>query len=76
MEAAWCVVLLVIALSARPYMPFTGALFSTVIALYAIGRMALEPTRESADPARTIRFNVIVSSALLAVAAATLILRR
>lgn len=75
LEAAWCAVLLIGAIGARAYMPFTGALFPTAIALYAVGRIALEPTRESADPARTILFNVIVASALFAVAAATLILR-
>lgn len=75
LEAAWCGVFLVGALSARAYMQFTGALFPAAIALYAVGRMALEPTRESANPARTIRFNMVVAIALFAVSAATLIYR-
>jgi prolipoprotein diacylglyceryltransferase len=56
-------------------MPLAGALFPLVIALYTVGRIALEPTRESADPARTVRFNIIVASLLFAVALATLIYR-
>ena len=75
MEAGWCTILLAAALLWRFYMPLAGALFPLVIALYTVGRIALEPTRESADPARTVRFNIIVASLLFAVALATLIYR-
>jgi phosphatidylglycerol---prolipoprotein diacylglyceryl transferase len=75
LEAAWCAALLVGAFSARSYLPFVGALFPAAIAIYVVGRILLEPTRESANPARTVRFNVIVAIALFALSAATLIYR-
>jgi prolipoprotein diacylglyceryltransferase len=76
LEAAWALVVLAAALAARPSLPFAGALLAFVVGAYAAGRLLLEPTRESADPKRTIWVNVALSAALLVGAVALLALGR
>ncbi len=72
LEGAWGLVVLGVALVARPSLPFTGALFAFVVGAYAAGRLLLEPLRQSSDPKRTIWVNVALSAVLLVAAAALL----
>jgi prolipoprotein diacylglyceryltransferase len=65
LEAFWALVVLVVALWARPSLPFEGALFVLVVGAYAAGRLVLELTRETEDPRRTIWVNVAFSGLLL-----------
>lgn len=68
LEAGWVVLLLVGVAVVGTDLPFTGARFAAVVALYALGRTALGATRDTTARAR--RANAAVSIALL-VAAAT-----
>jgi len=72
LEAAWAALVLVWALVARPGLPFAGALFAGVVALYGVGRLVLEPTRESAARPRALRANLAFSAALVVAGCAVL----
>lgn len=72
-EAGWAVAVLVVALAARPSLPFDGALLAFVVGAYAAGRLVLELTRETDDARRTIWVNVVVSGLLVAAAAVLLV---
>jgi phosphatidylglycerol:prolipoprotein diacylglycerol transferase len=65
LEAAWALIVLVVALAARPGLPFAGALFAGVVGGYAAGRLVLELTRETDDARRTVWVNVTFSAVLL-----------
>jgi phosphatidylglycerol---prolipoprotein diacylglyceryl transferase len=56
LEAAWAAVLLLCAVAAWRRLPFPGALFLTVTAAYASGRLVMESLREQERAAR--KFNV------------------
>jgi len=62
-------------LNLRTSFAHPGTLFATVVAAYAAGRLVMEPTRESANRARTTYLNIGFSVALLAMAGALLMYR-
>jgi phosphatidylglycerol---prolipoprotein diacylglyceryl transferase len=74
LEAAWGVMLLVAALLAWRRMPFPGALFLTIAGGYALGRLALESTREE-TMARRFTVNHAISVLILVIALLLLAVR-
>jgi phosphatidylglycerol---prolipoprotein diacylglyceryl transferase len=71
LEAVWGLLVLGVALAARPEISRPGALFAGVAGAYAAARIVLEPTRETAREGPPL--NIAFSATLLAVAAALLI---
>lgn len=65
LEAGWAAIILGTVLLAWDEAPFDGALFGATVALYAGGRLALEPMRK-ATQARALRVNALISAALVA----------
>jgi phosphatidylglycerol:prolipoprotein diacylglycerol transferase len=74
LEAAWGTMLLEVALLAWRRMPFPGALFLTSAGGYALGRLALESTREEAM-ARRFTVNHAISVLILVIALSFLAVR-
>jgi len=75
LESGWAAIVLTVVLNLRTSFAHPGTLFATVVAAYAAGRLVMEPTRESANRARTTYLNIGFSVALLAMAGALLMYR-
>jgi phosphatidylglycerol---prolipoprotein diacylglyceryl transferase len=56
LEIAWSATLLTGALAVRNAVPFDGALFASVVALYCAARLLLEATREDSHAPRFLKF--------------------
>jgi len=71
LEAAWSLVLLVLAVAVWRRMPFPGALFLFISAIYAIGRVFMESLREhlSVEGSFTIHHGISVAMIVLCTAA-------
>lgn len=72
LEATWALVILGVALLVRSDAWPPGAFFAALVAAYAAGRLALEPTR-AIDAPRGRRENIALSTLILVVAAAALV---
>jgi phosphatidylglycerol---prolipoprotein diacylglyceryl transferase len=75
LESGFCVFALGAALFASTRLPFPGALFAAVVGAYAICRLVLEPTRETAVARRTPSVDFVFSGALLMAAVLVLVLK-
>jgi phosphatidylglycerol---prolipoprotein diacylglyceryl transferase len=73
LEAAWALIILVLAVAERRAAPFPGALFLLVVAAYAAGRLPLESSRERQPAARPFTIHHAISVALLAISLAVLV---
>jgi phosphatidylglycerol---prolipoprotein diacylglyceryl transferase len=75
LEASWGAILLVAALVVWRWMPFPGALFLTMAAGYALGRLALESTRAQAAGARRFTVHHAISVLIVVVSLSILVAR-
>lgn len=72
LEAGWAALVLAVAMVLLGRMPFQGALFLTVAALYGVGRLMLESTREREPGAGRIALGQAASVVTVGVAIAIL----
>jgi phosphatidylglycerol---prolipoprotein diacylglyceryl transferase len=73
LEAGWAILLLLAAAALWSERPFSGALFLSAVAAYALGRIAMQPMREEQDRLCGLNIQQILSAALVALSLVNLL---
>jgi phosphatidylglycerol:prolipoprotein diacylglycerol transferase len=73
LEAGWALLLLVSTIALWSRRPFAGAVFLIAVAAYAVGRVALEPTRDVQDRVGPVNVQQAISVAFASLATSGLL---